>query len=395
MPLEIALLPIVESAFNPNALSVSRASGIWQFMPATGKSFGLKQNVVVRFAARRDRGNRARALDYLQKLNDEFNDWQLSLAAYNWGEGNVGARSRATAPRDCRRISRASPRWRTRRATTCRSCRRSRTSSRDPQKYGLVMADVPDAPYFTVVRTTARMDVKRGRRAGRDAGRRVPLAQSAAQPARHLGRRRIRDAAADRQGRGLRGEARSRRSAARVVAGVPDEGRARRCRRSRSGTACRSRRCARSTASGRAQTVPTGLCVARADAAADGAKAAESLADAVFTTVPAGRTFFYTVRRGDTLTGDRRRYGVTMQDLKRWNRLARDDVRAGAKLRVTSDVPPVKSAGKGHARAAKAKASTERGSRAVAARPKSGGGGRGGSKTAATTPATRASANGH
>ena len=97
MPLEIALLPIVESAFNPNALSVSRASGIWQFMPATGTTYGLKQTWW--FDSRRDVVAATNsALDYLQKLNAEFDDWQLSLAAYNWGEGNVRraiARNRA------------------------------------------------------------------------------------------------------------------------------------------------------------------------------------------------------------------------------------------------------------------------------------------------------------
>ena len=97
MPTEIALLPIVESAFNPNALSVSRASGIWQFMPQTGKTFGLTQNWW--FDSRRDVvAATTSALDYLQKLNAEFDDWQLSLAAYNWGEGNVRravARNRA------------------------------------------------------------------------------------------------------------------------------------------------------------------------------------------------------------------------------------------------------------------------------------------------------------
>ena len=88
MPPEIALLPMVESAFNPNAMSVARAAGMWQFMPSTGRHFGLKQNWW--FDARRDvLAATTSALDYLQKLYDEFGDWQLALAAYNWGEGNV------------------------------------------------------------------------------------------------------------------------------------------------------------------------------------------------------------------------------------------------------------------------------------------------------------------
>ena len=98
MPLEIALLPIVESAFNPNAMSVSRASGIWQFMPSTGNVVRPQADVVVRFAARRRRRNRAARSTTCRSCNGEFNDWQLSLAAYNWGEGNVRraiARNRA------------------------------------------------------------------------------------------------------------------------------------------------------------------------------------------------------------------------------------------------------------------------------------------------------------
>ena len=88
MPLEIALLPMVESAFNPNAVSVARASGIWQFMPATGTHYGLKQNFW--FDSRRDVvAATDGALDYLQKLHGDFDDWQLALAGYNWGEGNV------------------------------------------------------------------------------------------------------------------------------------------------------------------------------------------------------------------------------------------------------------------------------------------------------------------
>ncbi|HOB65315.1 transglycosylase SLT domain-containing protein [Ottowia sp.] len=88
MPTELALLPYIESAFNPQAVSSAKAAGMWQFMPATGRDFQLRQNMF-----RDDRRNvldstRA-ALDYLQKLHDMFGDWHLALAAYNWGQGNV------------------------------------------------------------------------------------------------------------------------------------------------------------------------------------------------------------------------------------------------------------------------------------------------------------------
>ena len=93
MPTELALLPFIESAFNPQAVSSAKAAGMWQFMPATGKYFDLKQNLFR--DERRDVLESTRAaLDYLQKLYGMFDDWHLALAAYNWGEGSV---SRALA----------------------------------------------------------------------------------------------------------------------------------------------------------------------------------------------------------------------------------------------------------------------------------------------------------
>jgi membrane-bound lytic murein transglycosylase D len=88
MPTELALLPFIESAYNPQAMSVARASGMWQFIPSTGRDFELKQNVF-RDDRRDVLASTRAALDYLQKLYAMFGDWHLALAAYNWGEGNV------------------------------------------------------------------------------------------------------------------------------------------------------------------------------------------------------------------------------------------------------------------------------------------------------------------
>ena len=88
MPSELALLPFIESAFNPQAMSSAKAAGMWQFVPGTGRDYSLKQN-----SFRDDRrdvlASTRAALDYLQRLYKMFGDWHLALAAYNWGEGSV------------------------------------------------------------------------------------------------------------------------------------------------------------------------------------------------------------------------------------------------------------------------------------------------------------------
>ena len=96
LPMELALLPFIESAFNPHAESSAAAAGMWQFVAATGREFDLKQNVF-----RDDRrdviASTRAALDYLEQLNAQFDDWHLALAAYNWGKGSVRRAQRRNA----------------------------------------------------------------------------------------------------------------------------------------------------------------------------------------------------------------------------------------------------------------------------------------------------------
>lgn len=88
MPTELALLPFIESAFVTHAVSSAKATGMWQFMPATGRDFDLKQNIF-RDDRRDVLASTRAALDYLERLYRMFGDWHLALAAYNWGQGNV------------------------------------------------------------------------------------------------------------------------------------------------------------------------------------------------------------------------------------------------------------------------------------------------------------------
>ena len=159
MPLELALLPVVESAFNPVAYSRARASGLWQFIPATGRRYGLKQNWY--YDGRRDVvAATTAALDYLEFLAAEFDgDWLLAVAAYNSGEANVASRGRnAIAPPASPPTSSASS-CRAKRAPTCRSCWRCAASSRDPTSHGLAFAPIPNQPYFAKVDVGGQIDL--------------------------------------------------------------------------------------------------------------------------------------------------------------------------------------------------------------------------------------------
>jgi membrane-bound lytic murein transglycosylase D len=159
MPLEIALLPVVESAFEPYAYSRARAAGMWQFIPGTGSRFGLKQDWW--YDGRRDIVESTRAaLDYLQALHDEFNgDWLLAIAAYNCGEMAV---ERALD------INRAAGKpldfWSLKLPTETRAYVPKLLAMKrlisDPETYGLSISPIPNQPYFARVETKGQINLK-------------------------------------------------------------------------------------------------------------------------------------------------------------------------------------------------------------------------------------------
>lgn len=160
MPMEIALLPMIESAFNPVAYSHAHASGIWQFIPSTGKNYGLKQNWW--YDGRRDViAATSAALDYLQTLYGMFNDWELALAAYNWGEGAVQRavdRNQARGlPTDYRSLSNMPAETR----NYVPKLIAVKNIIANPARFGLTLAHVPNEPYFEVVTVQRHIDVAR------------------------------------------------------------------------------------------------------------------------------------------------------------------------------------------------------------------------------------------
>jgi membrane-bound lytic murein transglycosylase D len=158
MPMEIALLPMVESAFNPTAESPAAASGIWQFMPSTGKLYGLKQDSW--YDGRRDfTAATGAALDYLGKLYLDFGDWELALAAYNCGEGCVARAIQKNVqqglPTDYASLPLPNE---TRHYVPKLLAIRNLVSN--PERYGIAINALPNQPYFNQVTVQAGMDIR-------------------------------------------------------------------------------------------------------------------------------------------------------------------------------------------------------------------------------------------
>ncbi|MRV73953.1 transglycosylase SLT domain-containing protein [Duganella sp. FT92W] len=160
MPTELALLPFIESAFNPQALSSANAAGLWQFVPGTGRDYNLKQT-----AFKDDRrsvlSSTDAALSYLQRLYDMFGDWQLALAAYNWGEGNVQKaikRNQAAGKAiDFESLAEQMP------AETRNYVPRLQAVKNivaNPAQYSLHLPHIDNQPYFTAIEKTSDIDLK-------------------------------------------------------------------------------------------------------------------------------------------------------------------------------------------------------------------------------------------
>ncbi len=160
MPLELALLPVIESSYNPLAYSPANAVGLWQFIPSTGRYFNLRQTRF--YDGRRDiTASTTAALDYLTKLHDMFNgDWLLALAAYNAGEGTV---SRAIERNE--KLGLPTDYWNLPLpAETQAYVPKLLALSQvviTPQAYGVNLNPIANEPYFEVVEINQRMDLSK------------------------------------------------------------------------------------------------------------------------------------------------------------------------------------------------------------------------------------------
>jgi membrane-bound lytic murein transglycosylase D len=337
MPLDLALLPMVESAFNPTAISSARASGIWQFMPSTGQHYGLKQNWW--FDSRRDVvAATGSALDYLQKLYGQFGDWQLALASYNWGEGNV---ARAVERNKARGLPADYPALTKMPAETQNyvpKLQAIKNIIRDPARYGLTLAEVPDAPYFTVVKTNRHMDVKIAAEPAE-----MPLDEFMSLNPQHnrpviagadettillpIDKAEVFAAKLELTNQPLVSWQAYRMKGGETLATVA----------AKYGMSVETLRAVNGIGS-RARPNPGHTLLVPAERPS--AAAVASLSTAVFTSVPQGRTFYYQVRRGDTINTVAARYSVTAAEIRQWNGMTQNAVQVGQKLRITSDLAP-------------------------------------------------------
>jgi len=157
MPTELALLPIVESSYNPLAYSSARALGMWQFIPATGKTYKLQQNAW--FDQRRDIvASTSAALDYLQTIYEMHGDWHLALASYNWGENAVGRaveKNRAKGlPTDYQHLKMPLET-----SYYVPKLQAIKNIIAQPQLFGISLDPIPNRPYFGTVERSGNMDI--------------------------------------------------------------------------------------------------------------------------------------------------------------------------------------------------------------------------------------------
>lgn len=380
MPTELALLPFVESAFQPEAVSSAKAAGLWQFIPSTGKDFDLAQNHWK--DERRDVVESTRAaLDYLQKLHDQFGDWQLALAAYNWGEGSVG-RAIERNRRAGLGTSYTDLRMPLETQHYVPKLQGIKNIVADPKRYAVSLPAVVNEPYFVKVHPTRDMDV---RTAARLAG--MTLADfTALNPAHN---RPVIPAAhntpillpADKV------DLFTANLAAWEATGQPLASWTTYTLASGDTLAAVARRAGISEAQlrdanrvpARYKPTPGSTLLIPRDESMDADITAAGLAGQ-FTLVPEQqiRRITYRVRKGDTVQSVAMRYQVAPQEVIRWNNLTRNSLFAGQRLTLEVPAATARSTATAGAKAAGSKSASDKkvpagaGKAAPTAKPRSG-----------------------
>lgn len=343
MPTELALLPFVESAMQPEAESHAKASGLWQFIPSTGRLYALEQNLWK--DDRRDVIESTRAaLDYLQKLYDQFGDWHLALAAYNMGEHGL-ARAQERNRRAKRPTDYTSLRLPRETQYYVPKLQAIKNIVRDPARYGIELPRIRNEPYFVAVGKTRDIDVATAARLAEmpleefralNPSFNRPIIVGAAQPQILLPADRKETflsnlAAYESTGQPLASWTTHTLAPGETLAKIAE----------RVGvTEAQLREANRIPPRYVVKTGST-ILIPR-DETMDEDISADFL-DATWALVPERanlRQITYRVRRNDTLQSVARRWGVTPEEIIAWNRLRSDTLFAGQRLTLTVATRP-------------------------------------------------------
>lgn len=373
MPTELALLPFIESAFNPQALSRAKAAGMWQFIPSTGLAYDLKQGMFTD-ERRNVIASTDAALSYLDKLYGMFGDWQLALAAYNWGEGSVRRAikraERAGVKPDFNGLSRYMP-AETRNYLPKLQAIKNIVAA--PDQYGITLPKVDNEPYFVVVEKTRDIDVEIA----------AQLAELSIEEFEALNPQFNRpvipggpdtqillpQANAEKFKANLEKWDRSDRSLSSWTAHKITNARARiEAIAKRFDTTPEVIREVNDIPPKMLLAAGSIILVPKTDDASDKNIAAEWIENARMITIPdlpPGKRITVKVQRGDTLSGIARRYGVSVAQIRKWNGMRNNRIVAGRTLQLQAPVKKAKSSTRKAAKKtpARTKASTSKSNR--------------------------------
>ncbi|MFT3931264.1 MAG: LysM peptidoglycan-binding domain-containing protein [Spongiibacteraceae bacterium] len=344
MPTEMALLPFIESAYDPFAYSRSGAGGMWQFVPQTATTFGLKRNWW--YDGRKDVvASTDAALDYLQFLHDKFdNDWLLAVAAYNFGEGSIqramAANRSKGLPTDFWSLS-----LREETRTYVPRLLALAKIVAEPQRYGITLYSIPDRAYFAAAETKGQLDLAKASRLAKvdiDELLRLNPGLNHATISKETPQRILVPINAydqfTRELAALPASERVQYQQYKVVKGDTLASLSRKFGVSTGALAAANGLGDKLLKPGQELLIPQGSNSARLETAQSENEAAQ-VPVPVTTQTPFGSTqIFHTVEAGDNLRRLSQHYGVSIKDIQRWNGLGPDDpIKLGQKLNIWTD----------------------------------------------------------
>ena len=319
MPTELALLPFVESAFQPEALSRSKAAGLWQFLPSTGDIFDLRQS-----SWRDDRldvieSTRA-ALDYLQYLHNQFEDWHLALAAYNWGEGSI-RRAIAANKAKGKATDYMSLPLPTETARYVPKLLAIKKLIEEPDRYGLKLPAIANEPYFVRVNKNRDLDLE-------------TAAQLAETDIQDQGSILIPAAKADTFVSNLINWQATGKPLSNWATHTVKKGETLKAIAKRYGMTEDEVRAANKIPKNRRVQVGSTILVKDLHAKKD-IQVAEADSAMRLVPLPTTRRITYRVRNGDTLSTIAARFGVKVADIRKQNKIKGNMIKVGQRLRLT------------------------------------------------------------